>query len=474
MKCLLFLSAISLFVILAHHSVPAQRLPDVVVQKAAARSVNERVIIKTVVARRTDGVLAVVLDPIIEGEVIVANASGKVIDRKKADKTGQAEFQLPKGQSYTVRASAPGYSEEVKKATLLRDTSNVRVSLTAKFAALSLVALPKGTQILIDGRLRATADQTGSVTIADLEPGAHKMLIRHPEYSDFPTDLGTVDAGDLLSYPKLPLVKVARLTFETLPGALVMIDGALKGKAGDNGQVMVEYQMEQAAEHTLSVALLGYQDWAAKEMLTPGAKTVPVKLTPIVTSAGVGDTFDDLSLWNAPSAWKLEAVKMPNGKNNRKLSVTGSKPGIPKNTLYRDLDANFEIRLPDGKGAAWAVKVDKSGSSYYLFYLAGPNSETPKKFYTYLVKDGQMTQVSTPIPIIADLNQKDSYTIDLTVRGYTIQHSITSNATGEKVDLGIFTDVSDTKNNFLYGTFGFLSFKGENFTVDEFNIQPVK
>lgn len=473
MKRLFFLSAILLIVGISGNRTPAQRLPDVVVQKAAARAVNERVVVKTVVAKKTDGVLAVVLDPIIEGDVIVTGAGGKVF-KAKADKTGQAEFPLPKGQSYTVKASAPGYSEEVKKATLLRDTANVRLTLTAKFAALKLVALPKDTQVFIDQKLRATADQAGNVTIADLEPGAHKLLIRHPEYSDFPTDLGIVEAGDQLNYPKLPLVKVARLTFQTLPGALVMIDGALKGKAAETGQVMIEYQMEQAAEHTISVALLGYQDWANREMLVPGARTIPVKLTPIVTSAGVSDTFDDMSLWNAPSSWNLVSVKMPNGKNNRKLSVVSNKPGTPKNTLYRDFDANFEVRLSDGKGAAWAVKVDKSVSSYYLFYLAGPNSETPKKFYTYLVKDGQMTQVSTPIPVIADLNQKDSYTIDLTVRGYTIQHSITSNATGEKLDLGIFTDVSDTKNNFLYGTFGFLSFKGENFVVDEFNIQPVK
>ena len=69
---------------------------------------------------------------------------------------------------------------------------------------------------------------------------------------------------------------------------------------------------------------------------------------------------------------------------------------------------------------------------------------------------------STPIPVVADLNQKDSYAINIYVRGYSIRHEIISNATAEQNDLGIFTDTTETKNNYLYGTFGFRSLNETN------------
>jgi hypothetical protein len=448
---------------------------EATVEKARARAATERIVIRTVTKAPTEGVLAVVLDPIIPGEVIIENAAGREIAKAEADKTGQAEFTLKRGVAYRVKATAPGFTAATgKTAAPLGASATVRLKLIAQFAALRLVSLPAGAQVLIDDQLKSTAEESGNVTIADLAPGKHKLTIRHPDYDEFNNELGTVAAGDLLSYPSLPLVKVARLTVQSQPGALVMIDGALKGKVEADGKVTIKYELDKAAEHTVSVALLGFQDWAIREMITPGAKTIAAKLEPIITSAGVSDAFDDLSLWNAPESWKIVPVKMPNGRDNRKLQVSGEQPGVPKGTVYRDFDALFEIRLNDGKGATWLMKTDKSGRSYYLFHLAGPKSDTPKRFYTYLVKDGQMTQVSTPIPVIADLNQKDSYTIEAQVRGYRIQHWITSNSTGEKLDLGIYTDISDTKNSLLYGAFGFRSLKGETFIVDEFTLQPMK
>ncbi|HZS05359.1 MAG TPA: carboxypeptidase-like regulatory domain-containing protein [Blastocatellia bacterium] len=466
-----------LFLLAAASAALAQREYTTVeakVEKARARAATERIVIKTVTKAPTEGVLAVVLDPIIPGEVVVEDAGGKVVAKAEADKTGQAEFTLKRGVAYRVKATAPGFTSAAGKSVPLAASATVRLKLTAQFAALKLVNLPEAAQVFIDDQLKTTADKTGSVTIADLAPGKHKLTIRHPEYDEFSNELGNLAAGDLLSYPSLPLVKVARLTVQTMPGALVMIDGALKGKAEADGKVLIKYELDKASEHSISIALLGYQDWVTREMLTPGAKNITAKLEPIVTSAGVSDTFDDLSLWSAPASWKLAPVKMPNGRDNRKLTVSGEQLGVPKGTLYRDFDGLFEIRLNDGRGATWAMRIDKSGRNYYLFHLAGPKSETPKKFYTYLVKDGQMTQVSTPIPVIADLNQKDSYTIRLSVRGHRIQHWIVSNSTGEENDLGIYTDISDTKNSYLYGTFGFRSLKGETFTVDDFSIQPAK
>lgn len=444
------------------------------VTKARERTANEKIVVRTVTKQSTEGVLVVVLDPIISGEVAVTDAAGKVLAKAEADENGQAEFTLKRGLVYQVKASAPGYTSTSGKSSRLAASATVRLKLTAQSAALKLTGLPDQAQVLIDDKLHSTADNTGNLTIADIAPGKHKLTIRHPDYDEFSSDLGTVAAGDQLSYPRLPLIRMARLTVESLPGALVMIDGALKGKVAADGRVLIKYELEQAAEHTISIALLGYQEWANREMISPGAKTITAKLEPVVTSAGVSDTFDDLSLWHAPPNWKIVPVKMPNGKDNRKLQVSGEQTGVPKGTVYRDFDALFELRLADGKGASWAIKVNKSGNDYYLFHLTGPKADVPKKFYTYLVKDGQMAQVSTPIPVIADLKEKDSYTIEVQVRGYRIQHWITSNSAGERLDLGIYTDITNTKDSFLYGNFGFRSLKGETFTIDEFTLQPLK
>jgi len=446
----------------------AQR--EYTVEKPRERGANEKVIIRKAPTQPTEGVLAVVLDPIIAGKVVVKDAAGNVITEAEADeKTGQAEFQLRRGRIYHVEANSPGYLGAASKSEALKASAIVRLKLKPEFAALKLRGLPASAQVLIDDQPRATADQTGGVTIADLAPGNHTLTIRHPEYNDFRSDLGHLEAGDQVSYPSLPLVKVAKLTLKALPGAAVLIDGERRGEIQADGTVTISYQLDRASEHSIAVELVGYQTWSRREQLTPGARTIAATLEPIVTSAGVGDIFDDLSLWAAPPAWKILSESLPNGKRNGKLVVSGSQLGTPKETNYRDFDANFTIWLPDGKGASWALRVDQTARNYYLFYLAGPKAETPNKFYTYLVKDGQLTQASTPIQVVADLNQKSSYTIDISVHGFTIKHEITSNATGERNDLGIYTD---TKRNFLYGTFGFRSFKGESFVVDDFTLQP--
>lgn len=458
----------------------AQR--EYTVVKPRERSANENVVVRTVIKQPTEGVLVVVLDPIIPGKVVIENATGKSIAEAEADETGQAEFTLPRGKAYRVKASAPGFTSAVGQSRgVLLASDTVRLKLIAQFATLKLRNLPPSAQVLIDDQLRATVDQSGAVIIADLAPGKHALTIRHPEYNDFSDDLGMLAAGEQLSYAKVPLVKVARLTLQALPGASVLIDGERKGQVLPDGKVTINYELAEASEHTIAVELLGYETWTHRERLAPGARTITVKLDPIVTSAGVSDVFDDLSLWamppewkTLPPEWKIRPDRLPNGKTNSKLVVSGEQLGAPKGTIYRDVRATFTLWLPDGKGAAWAVRIDKSGKNYYLFYLAGPNSATPKKFYTYLVRDGQVTQVNTPTPVLADLNQKDNYQIDVIVQGFTITHSITSNATGETNDLGVYTDITDTKTSFLYGTFGFRSFKGESFVVDDFTIQPTK
>jgi hypothetical protein len=451
-------------------AVLAQR--EYTVIKPRARAATETVTIVRKASQPTKGVLQVVLDPVIPGKVVIADTSGRVLDEVEAGEDGQATFELRRGQSYQVRASSPGFVGAEGKSPILRAATTVRLQLKAQFAKLELPGLPIGAQILIDGNLRATADKS-LVVLDNLEPGEHKLLVRHPQYNDYQANLDFLEAGSGIRFPPINtiLVKVAKLTIEGPPEARILIEGAVQGKINPDGRVQIDYELEQASERTISVELLGYQTWTKRETLTPGPRTITVRLDPIVTSTGVSDFFDNLSLWNAPSSWKI--VSDP---RNKRLEVKGDRLGLLSDKTYQDFDANFQLWMEDGKGATWVMRADKEGRNYYLFHLAGPKSTeyTPKKFYTFLVKDGGApVEVSTPVPVLINMDKPGPFTVTIKARKSTIQQSISDQDANDSA-LGIWTDTTTTKDKFLYGSFGFRALTGEVFIVDDLNLEPLK
>ncbi|HMV86217.1 MAG TPA: hypothetical protein PKA34_24180 [Blastocatellia bacterium] len=457
-----------LWLTILNHQVFAQR--PYTVEKPPVRPASEKVTIRTRPAQATKGVLAVVLDPKINGQVTVKDPTGRVLAKQDADKDGQVEFQLQRGKSYQVEAEYPGYRGTIGKSRPLKSSEVIRLKLVPEYAKLVLKDLPVGSQVLIDNQLRATADQTGIATINDLPLGDHSLLVRHSEYNDYANKLSKLEAGDVVDW-RIPLVRVAKLTVQGPSGATVFIDGAIQGKIRDDGTVRIDYELSQIIERTISVELLGYQSWSQKEVLKPGPRTITVKLDPVVTSAAVTEFFDSLSRWKAPSSWELVG-----DARNKKLRIKGTELGILKDAIYRDIQSvTFTVWLDDAIGATWAVKADKEGRNYYLFHLAGPKSttHTPKRFYTYLVRDGGTPEeVNTPTPFLTELSQGGSYTITMEVIGHKIQHWITSNVTGQKDDLGFWVDGGILKEKFLYGYFGFRSLAGEVFTVDDLFLEP--
>jgi hypothetical protein len=91
------------------------------------------------------------------------------------------------------------------------------------------------------------------------------------------------------------------------------------------------------------------------------------------------------------------------------------------------------------------------------------------------VKDGkEPVEVNAPTALVVDLKPNISFLIHVVARGYSIEHSITSNETGEKMALGLYTDSSPTKDRFSWGRFGFRAVGTEVFVVDDFTIDPLK
>ncbi|MGH9837507.1 MAG: hypothetical protein ACREEM_01845 [Blastocatellia bacterium] len=438
-----------------------------VVVKPSQRPANERVVFRTVLQVPTKGQLAVALNYKVNATVVVKDASGRQVAKAEANE-GQAEFQLLRGKSYQIEVIHPSYLGTNYKTKPLGATEIVLANLTPQFAALRLRALPPDSQVFIDNKERATADKSGNIAIENLKPGDHELLVRHPEYEDYIDKLIGLEAGVEVTYPPLRLLRVARIAIRGPAGANVMIDGDFWGRIKPDGGARINYELEQVGEHVISVEKIGYQPWTRRELLKPGVLTLEVKLDPIITSSGFSDFFEDLLQWSAPSPWQIVA-----DQRNRKLEVRGEAPGLLANKTYRDFVMNFTVWLNDSRGATWLVRADKEGRSYYLFHLSGSASTkfTPRRFYTFLISNGGQPQsVSTPIPVIPELNNKTSYTINVVVQGNTIKHTITPNDTGETVDLGIWTDTSTDKDKFLYGTLGFRSLAGEIFAVDDLTV----
>lgn len=458
-------------------TVLAQR--DYTVVKPRERTSTETVTLNRRATQSTKGILAVVLQPVLAAKVVVTDAKGNIIEQTNTDNvTGQAEFELRRGATVTIKVISPGYLAAETKARVLKSNNIVRLALTAQFARIELPGAPAGAEIFIDNnKVRATADQSGRIVIDDLAPGNHTLRVRHPEYNDYQTLLDKLEAGTSISFPSLMgtlLTKVAKLTIQALPNATVLIDGEFQGRINADGQVQIDYELAQASEHTIAVELLGYQPWTRKELLTPGPRKLEIKLEPLVTSAGATDGFANLAQWSYPTTWKIVSQK---GKelDTSKLQVSGSGIGVLKEKTYRDFTVTFTVWLSDEKGAAWVVRTAPTGRNYYLFYLSGPKAGelTPRRLYTYRVKDGQMSEVETPTPMTFDFKEKDSYYVTVSVRGNQIKHTLQAISTAEESGAS-YTDTFTDKDQFLYGSFGFTSFKGEVFLVDDLLLDPVK
>ncbi len=438
------------------------------IRKPPERKKTDRIRVITKYIQPSRSNLVVILDPKINGLITIKDQFGNVEDQREAVDEGKAEIQLPKGKIYQVEVTAPNYrtASKTMNAPLINNTEFFRIRLTPEYVRISFKTLPANSQIYIDDELKATTKEHGPYSIDDIKPGTHKLLIRHPEYNDFTDTLEDLKAGENPEYPPMLLTRVARLTIEGPPEASILIDGTFMGRIGPNGTVRIDYPLEQAADHTITAELTGYQKWSSRQTLNPGNLTIKVNMEPETTSTGVSDFFENTNLWDAPSTWKIDSEK---------LQVEGEQLGTLAGKNYRNFEGVFTVWLCDGKGATWAVRADAKGGNYYLFHLSGPDSKShkPKRFYTYLVKDGGTpVEVSTPVQVMPDLNTKTSYTISFKVRGYTIEHKITSNETGVTDDLGIWTDTSSSKDKFLYGTFGFRSFSGEVFCVDDLTLEP--
>jgi hypothetical protein len=220
------------------------------------------------------GLLVVLVEPILPGSITVRASMVVELGRADADQeNGQVEFSLPRGKSYLIEVSHPGYgTEKVSSRQLTGQTiTRVRGSTPIGVSQTQVICRWERRSWLM-ARVRTVVDASGTALVTEITPGGHRLTISHPEYNDFEDSFEVRAAGEEVRYPRIPLTRVARLELNGPPGVLVMIDGALQGKINESGKLRINYEIEQIVERSITAELVGFQPWSRRMMLNPGPR----------------------------------------------------------------------------------------------------------------------------------------------------------------------------------------------------------
>jgi hypothetical protein len=345
-----------------------------------------------------------------------------------------------------------------------------KIDLVSKYGDLKLGGIPEGAQIFIDDQeLTASAKRDGEeLTLNRLPRGKRKLKITHPDYITREEDT-EIKAGELIADAAGMVLATADLTVTSTPGAEIYVDAESKGKVLPAGKIVINGI--KPGEREIKVVKDGYEEKKLIQKLAIGAADLTVKLIPVPNTGEFFEPFNNgLALWDAPTDWKVD--------EKSKLHVQGpSKLGLPKKGNFRDLDGQFTLKMLNGKGLAWALRVNGGGKNYYLFHLSGPKGKTPNMFRTYICQDGNLdlTKFAQSIKVnTVTLSPDYFYSLRIVARGNKIETFIKPNQgpeAGTEIPLDVFTDESNT---FTYGNIAFTTIDGEEAMVDDVGIKPVE
>lgn len=449
-------------------SVPAQIRPVIIdsgtvnVAPSATKKLNRQNIGPTRATKAAYSVLIVLTDPKDADIAINGEPEGKATD-------GKFKKEFPIGKKCVIEVSAGPDYEAFKKTVQIKPAPEiVEAAMTYKYGSVKVFPALDKVKLSLDGSEIPAANvdvdkANQSLTINRIPPGQHQITYDVPEYVLYKRSF-QIEAGSEETWNFIPQKAVSDLSVTTNPDTTVYIDGVDKGKTPADGVLKVPDI--KLGQHQIKLVKDGFEEYAENDNFE-FQKIVPLakKLVPIPTSAEFSDDFDvpNLSKWQPPPAgWTM--------KSGRLFIENAPAIGYPKKIVYRDFEMNFDLRLVNSGGAAWAVRI-KDPNNYYLFYLSGANGLFPNRFVTYIVKDGKFDPNSpvSSVPVLVPLKAGDEYSINIKAKDNVIEQSVTPTTTGMAVNLGAF---KDPDNLFQYGDVGFRTVAKENFSVDDLYVQP--
>lgn len=193
---------------------------------------------------------------------------------------------------------------------------------------------------------------------------------------------------------------------------------------------------------------------------------VPQRPQQVFVPVPVDEEFINLEKWIPPPVgWR---VNQSQGEGSLEVS-NQPQVGYLSGVAYGNFEAGFNLRPLDGRGAAWALRVQDT-ENYYLFYLSGPGGLYPNRFLSYVVREGRRDPRSErSVNLVEELKAGGYYFVKVTAEGNKITHTLTPAESGVELKLGDFVDPAGA---YPRGSIGFCTVGGETFTVDDLFIHP--
>ena len=168
---------------------------------------------------------------------------------------------LPAG-GHNVVVSKTGFDDANRSVTVpAGNTESVRVELSAPRGEISIITIPAGMEVLVDGQ-----SQGPSPVRVTVGAGSHKYTIKRPGAEPFESSFDMKSGNiitrrvDLSGGAAAPTGTVNLRTIP--PGATVYADGAPVG-----GQAPTSFRLP-AGRHTLTISLSGYRP-VRREVIVP-------------------------------------------------------------------------------------------------------------------------------------------------------------------------------------------------------------
>lgn len=413
---------------------------------------------------KVNGVLFVLTDP--PSADVVIKRRGVAVSRGKSEE-GQFRAELLPG-SYEIEVTAERYSPyKVTHQLKLSATSPVRAELTPQTGSIIIGFGEEDANVLIDGQKPAKLSlrkADNQIVLDDVPVGLHKLKIEHSSIVPWAREQVEVRGGATTYLtPKFDLA-LAEMRVVTDPGTAVYIDGEYIGDTTNDGSL--NRGNIKLGKREVKLIKYGFEEYVEAKQFDFG-KPVQIKhsLVPRTTSSEFAEYFAPFNRnrWVVPdSGWKVDSGRL----------FIENCPSLlfPSGFNYRPFTMHFHLKLEDGRGAAWALRV-KDSNNYYLFYLSGPKGKYPNSFVTYVVRDGKfdIANFIDSAPVVVDLKPGGEYEIDITFVNNIVEHTIIPATTGQKVNLGAW---KDTNSLFYYGGFGFRTVAAERFSIDDLVVQP--
>ncbi len=372
---------------------------------------------------------------------------------------------------FTKRLSPGRYRVEVRAADYLPFTRDVTIAagrseaviaeLKPHFATLSLPNLrlrptPK-PMVMVDGQ---PLDESrwrldGRRIEARISPpGTHRVQVRQGTRVLYNATLNLEAATAKVEIAEPPK---AILRIESLPTARVYADDVYCGDISPDGTLVIE-QLSPDEPHRLRIEAERYRTFETDLTVTTDQLTVlRAKLEAIIEFA---DNFTNLYKWDAPPGWGVE---------QQLLRVSGTKfaVGLPKDVGFRGCEVHFDLRITQGRRAAWVVR-GRDERNGYVFILEVPTSMT-SRIDTYLYRDGVLGSPaqSDPLPLRFEANKWNR--IRIVAHDNKISHLVTPADSPDEVSVALF---QDRDKLFPYGAVGFASLPDATFYVGGFVVCP--